>query len=763
MRKLATFAAGFSGTAFLWRYGLEPVLLSLAGAGLLVLLLAGKTKEPARLRKRMGLILAGMVLSLVWCNLYAHITLSPWEGRHKEKDISLEAQVEGFPHSVSQRLQSVPAQFTDPKTGARIHGLLYFPKGEPVEPGDRLSLCGTLYLADRVGEEETTFFSSKGLFLRVYADRTEVLPQPEGSAHTYWALTFSRGIRDQLIQSLGPERGGLAAALVTGDKSALEEDFLALSRRAGLAHIIVVSGMHVSILSSLIALAAGRSRRGGAVLTLLLLCGFALIAGGTPSVWRAVFLCGAGLAAPLVGRENDPPTALLTALLLLLLWNPFSVASASLQLSFAAVAGIQWLTPRLLKRWLPRRPKGASSLRKLLWRGKCLLLENLAVTLGAILFTTPISAFYFGSVSLLGPLSNLLTLWAVTNAFALSALTALLGMLFAPLGGLLALASAPFLDYLLWIIPKLGRLPFSMVTLTSDYVAMGFAALCLLLGLNLFWPGKGKRIWVPALCGVLLFGFSIGLTRLEYALSDLTVAVLDVGQGQAVCLHWKGYTAMVDCGGSVGNAGDKAADYLADLGIQTLDLLILTHYHADHTNGVVELMKRMEVQTIALPDVSPEDPVRQEILSLAQSRGTQVDFITENRTLPIGESGKLSLYAPLGTGGGNEQGLSILASAGEYDVLLTGDMNAEVEKRLIKYGNLPDIELLVAGHHGSKSSTCSQLLTALRPETAVISAGRHNSYGHPAPETLFRLEEAGASIYRTDLTGSVILHTKSKR
>lgn len=116
----------------------------------------------------------------------------------------------------------------------------------------------------------------------------------------------------------------------------------------------------------------------------------------------------------------------------------------------------------------------------------------------------------------------------------------------------------------------------------------------------------------------------------------------------------------------------------------------------------------------------------------------------------------LTLYAPLGTGGGNEEGLSVLATLGDFDALITGDMNAAVERRLIKYGNLPDIELLVAGHHGSASSTSKELLEAVMPEYAAISVG-YNTYGHPAPDTLDRLEQVGCTVWRTDLQGTITI------
>ena len=761
MRKLALFAGAFSAAVFVWRYGLWPLAAAAGGLCLLGLLLF-RGGERRTVRLRLGLLLAGLVTALVWCTLFSFLILSPWEGRHKEKNVLLTARIDGFGYEGSNGRWVADARFTDPENGKRIDGLLYLPSEERAAPGDILQVRGTLYVADRVGEEELTYFSSRGVFIRVYA--SEVLEREDSGRESprYWPLRASALGKEKLHGLFDGRTAPLAAALVLGDKSGLSGHFLAMSRRAGLAHVIVISGMHVSFLAGLMAVLLGRRKRWAAALTLLLLGFFALMAGSTPSAWRAVILCGAGLLAPLAGRENDPSTSLLTALMLLLIVNPCAAASVSLQLSFAAVAGIELLTPGLLKKWLPKRPKDAPWYARAWWNLRAGIAAGLAVSLGAILFTTPLTALYFGSVSLIGPVSNLLCLWAVSDAFLFCVLAAAVSLLLPGAAAVLAWPAQWLLRWLLWLIPALGNLPFASVTLTSPYYAIGLAALYAIVCLNLFWPSKGKkRLRVPLLCSLALVLACVVFTRLEFVLGDMTVAVLDVGQGQSVCIQSGGRTVLVDCGGdNDGAAGDVAADYLADQGIRTLDLLVLTHYHADHANGVPELFRRMEVRALALPDVDREAPLRREILALAAEEGTEVCYITSNTVWPLGEEGTLTLYAPLGDGGSNERGLSVLASAGDYDVLLTGDMNSAVEERLVKYGSLPDIELLVAGHHGSRTSTGEVLLHAVRPESTVISVGKNNGYGHPSRETLERLDEHGVTVYRTDLSGTVVIHTK---
>ena len=163
----------------------------------------------------------------------------------------------------------------------------------------------------------------------------------------------------------------------------------------------------------------------------------------------------------------------------------------------------------------------------------------------------------------------------------------------------------------------------------------------------------------------------------------------------------------------------------------------------------------MGAETLLCPPDGGDTDAQAAILAAAEAHGTEVRFITEETTLPLGEA-TLTVYPPLGDDSSNERGLVYLVSAGDYDLLITGDIDAEMEQRLIERYDLPDIEALVVGHHGSKYSTSSELLDALRPETAFISVGS-NSYGHPSDQAMERLAERDITIYRTDLQGDLRL------
>ena len=233
--------------------------------------------------------------------------------------------------------------------------------------------------------------------------------------------------------------------------------------------------------------------------------------------------------------------------------------------------------------------------------------------------------------------------------------------------------------------------------------------------------------------------------------------MLDVGQGESVLLTSGGKFALVDCGSrnSWYDAGGIAADHLATMGCGTLDYLILTHYDYDHISGVAELLARARVDTLLLPDVSDDAGARFRVELAARNHGVDIQYVEAETVYTLGES-SLTIYPPGDVEGDNEQGLAVLCTYGDYDLLITGDRDMAAERQLIADHDLPDIEALVVGHHGSKSSTSKELLEALTPETGIISVG-DNSYGHPTEDALRRLVLADVEIYRTDKQGTVHL------
>ena len=751
MRKLAWFAAAFSLAAFLAVYLLPEQILVPAGAicalaAMTGLLLRGKA------RLRMLLVCFGLAAGLCWTGAYSGIVRA-LALRLAGTETQVEAVVADWPqenrYSTSVLVEVETAQDGTVKT-------LFYLSGEGADdlrPGDRLTITASFRMADTMAGEETDYYYAKGILLIGSCEEWTV-KRPERVPVKYWPAMVSRALKDSVARAFPDSAAPLVTALITGDKTQLPDGVYSALRRSGLAHVIAVSGLHVSFLAGLITTLLGRRRRLSAVVGICLLFFFAAVAGNTPSVQRAAFMQAMLLIAPLADRENDPPTALSTVLMVLLVVNPYAAASVSLQLSFAAVAGIFLFTGPLCEKWgrkLPRKPKGFWI--KLGCRTARAVIASVATTLGAIVFTTPLMAFYFDSISLISPLANLLALWAVSLAFLGGLAVAVLGVFLPALAGLLAWVAAMPVWYLQWVSAALAGLPFASVSVHSVYLILWMALTYGLISLWVLWRGLRGRVVVPVclststLCGALILQ-TAALTG-----GSLTVSVLDVGQGLSVALYSKGQTALIDCGGY--DAGNTAADHFQSMGLSHIDLVILTHYHDDHAAGIPQLLERMDVGLLVLPDVEPDSALRAEIQEAARADGVETLLVTDGATAQLGEV-ELTIYPPLGSGDSNEEGLSVLGSAGTFDFLVTGDMDTTVEGRLVKYGNLPDTELLVVGHHGSRYAASEELLQAIQPELAVISVG-YNTYGHPAEETLGRLARYGCDIYRTDWSGTVTI------
>ncbi len=752
MRVLAWFAAACSGAVFGAVYLLPEELLLPAGV---LCALAGLTGLFFRGNRRLQILLAGfgLALGLCWTGVYSALVRAPAQ-RLAGTEGEIPASVLDWPQENDYSISLLVE--LHPEEGGRIKALLYLSgeRADELRPGDEVTVTASFQLADTLAGEPSNYYYAKGVQLIASAGKDWTARRAESVP--LWALPawFGRALKDSVAACFPDSTAPLVTALLTGDKTGLPEAQYAALRRSGLAHVIAVSGLHVSFLAGFAATLLGRRRRLSAVMTIGLLVFFAAAAGNTPSVTRAACMQALLLIAPLADRENDPPTSLASVLMALLLWNPYSAASVSLQLSFAAVAGIFLFTGPLNRRWtakLPRKPKG-------FWpklRNRCarLFFASLSTTLGAMVFTTPLTAWYFGTVSLIAPLTNLLALWAVSYAFLGGLVTALVGLLLPAAGTFLGWVASLPVWYLLWLVSGLSELPFASVSAASVYLGLWMAMTYGLLFLWLLWRGGRGRPVLPVCLSLAGLCLALVLQAAALTAGRLVVSVLDVGQGLSVALYSKGKTALIDCGGY--DAGEVAADHFQAMGLSRIDLVVLTHYHDDHASGIPQLLERMEVGLLILPDVEPDSRLRAQVLAAADACGVETLLVSQGAQAELGEA-MLTIYPPLGDGGSNEEGLSILGTAGDFDLLVTGDMNDTVEGRLVKYGALPDIELLVVGHHGSKYAASETLLRAVTPEVAVISVG-YNTYGHPAAQTLARLAAAGCAVYRTDQAGTVTI------
>lgn len=736
MRKLAIFAFSFAAATVLYvlLLPLEVCFWLFGGASLGAVILCFFPMDSA---KRIRIAAFGLSLGLLWCWVYEQNHIKPLEGT-AESGI-LHARVLEVPRKTDHGCRVLC------ESGS-VRLFLYLDETNlTLKSGDELTVPVRL---SNVSQGENLSYIAKDISFLAFQEGEVTLTGHSRKWTDYPALFYQK-MREQIAAIFPSDAEPFARALLSGDTDGLDYGLRNAMSLTGISHIVAVSGMHVSLICGLVMLLCVQRRRLAAGFCIVAMWFFAAMLGFSPSVTRAVIMNTILLLAPLLGKENDGPTSLGFALMVLLLWNPYSIASVSLQLSFAAVAGILLVTQKLIG-WLDRLSRRKRWKHNHPWCSRLLsaCFLSFSTTMGATLLTAPLIARNFGIIGLSSLLMNLIAVPVLSCIFSLGYGALLLSVVFLPAGQFVAGVLAWGIRWVCDLVRWVAEFPFCALYTESPF-AVGWLIFVYALIPLCFWKRMRKRFVLGAMVGSLLLVF--GCQRLFRPSFQMTM--LDVGQGQCIVVQSGNLTAVVDCGGTHGSeVGEQAARQLLSRNRVSVDALILTHYDSDHTAGALQLMERMTVHGLFLPKIETEDTGKQELVAAAWRLGIPIYYVETDTALRFSE-GHMELYAPRRNSGEND-GLSVLLSVEECDILITGDMSIAAEEALLDSRDLPDIEILVAGHHGSKGSTGVRLLQELKPETVLISVGK-NTYGHPAPETLERIAAIGAVVYRTDYNGTI--------
>ncbi len=734
MRKLMWFALGFTAACTLGTYVysglLFPAAVTVFSLSLLVLAL---THWFAKL-KITAAILLGLSVGLGWFCIYDRVNLQA--ARYLE-GVTQFADIEVMDYAVG----------TD--RGCRADGRMgrYLLRVQldsdiGLEPGNRIS--GEFRFAFTVNKSE--YYQSEGIFLVAYPTGDVTLDTETQPKWYHYPAIWRADLAKKIDASFPEDTAGFAKALLIGDRSDISYEQNTAFKLSGISHIIAVSGMHVSILFGLIYLLTARRRVLTALIGIPAVLTFAAIAGFSPSITRAAIMQILMMLAMLWEREYDPLTALAFSALVMEAVNPMVVSSVSFQLSMGCMLGI-FLFSEPIRAWLMEKSRlGRWKVKLTRWFS-----SSLSVTLGAAVMTTPLVAWHFGCVSLIGTVTNVLVLWVISFIFYGVMAVCILACFSPVLAAVLGCLTAIPIRFVLLTARLLSSFPLAAVYTKSVYITVWLMGAYVLLGLYFLLKRKPAAMLTAVL--VLSLICAVGLAWLEPGLWECHVTVVDVGQGQAVILRGGGKTFLVDCGGDYDEgAADAAAETLLSMGISRLDGIFITHLDADHAGGVPYLLSRIRTDAVYLPRM--RDP-RGYTDALVELLPGGVKVIGEDTAFSY-DGGRLTVFAPLSYDSGNESSMCILFQTENCDILITGDRGVTGEELLLRYHTLPELEVLIVGHHGSKHSTGQALLQATRPEYAIISAGEGNRYGHPAPETLARLAAWGCQVFCTADGGSII-------
>ena len=753
MRILMILSASFSAAVFSWCYlpGVRLLVALCAGIMLLAILLkTGKIRRKAAL-----LALVGCCGGLIWSGLYGAAALEAGKGLDGTTR-SATGEVCGWP-SETPYGTAVPVRL-DRQDGRQVRTMLYLSQENvPMAPGDRVA--GIMYLqrADRDTQGAIRHtLTAEGFYLQARLRGRLTVQRPERPPLHYLPLYWAHRLKASIQSSMEGEDAGLIVALVTGDKGGLEAGWRSDLQRTGLSHVVAVSGMHLILLTSVLHLFLRKGRKSTVVLLVLAMSIFCAMIGFTPSVIRAAFMMALTLSAPLFGRERDDATAVSFALALLLLRNPFAAANVGLQLSFGAVAGILTISGRL-RSWLVEHMPWAMDVKgpveRLCRGGILLVVDGASVSLGAMLFTVPISALHFRTVSLMVPLANILLLWMVSVLFVGGTLMAAVGCVIPPLGLALGKCLAPLAALFRQSVTDLAALPYASLPLDVGYYGLWLLGVYCLIASYVLWPGRRRADLPVLLAGVTLI-FSVHWTKLQFMPELLTVTALDVGRGQSLVLRTSDSTVMVDCGGNrAGIAGDMAADLLQATGVRHIDHLVLTQLCPERTNGTARVMDRLEVGELLLPDVDGSDPGYRELMALAEEHGTEVSVVSRETHLDMGEAVELNLYM---TGRKNrDEGLAAHIGSPNGSVFILGHMSPAEERHFTARGAMSsaDVVIVAVSEEAYVRSACTG---GNRPGTVILTG--ESGPERDGPEDLLRTyQELGVRAYYIPVTGRVTL------
>jgi competence protein ComEC len=539
---------------------------------------------------------------------------------------------------------------------------------------------------------------------------------------------------------LPSDQRGVLPGLVDGDTSLLRPDLADAFDKAGLTHLMAVSGENLSLLlGAVLGLGrlAGLGRRAGPLLAGAAIIGFVIVARPSPSVLRAAVMGTIALIAVVSGRERQGVPVLSAAVLVLVLIDPELARSYGFALSVLATAGILMLAPPWRERLSGRMPRG--------------LAEPLAVSAAAHVACAPVLAMLGAGVSLVAIPANLLAGPAVGPATLLGVCAAVVAPLSLSIARVIAIPAGFAVGWITGVARFFAQAPYAVIGWPDGLTGVVLLVAVVMAGAIVLRRPLLRRITAAALAGVALTALGMYVFAPPWPPHGWLFVTCDVGQGDGLALFaGPGQAVVVDTGPDP-RPMDRC---LHDLGVDAVPLLVLTHPHADHIDGLPGVLRGRAVGTIMIsPDSDGEE---RRLLPGRTTRTAAIGDVWTVGPLTLGVLGPLGAVRVTARDTGttvNNASVVMLARWPGLSVLLCGDVEVEAQRELLAAG-VPTAQVLKIPHHGS-SHQDPRFLAAVHARIAIASVGAGNDYGHPAPSTMSELARLGERVYRTDRDGDI--------
>ncbi|MEX0649086.1 MAG: DNA internalization-related competence protein ComEC/Rec2 [Balneolaceae bacterium] len=559
------------------------------------------------------------------------------------------------------------------------------------------------------------------------------------------------------------EHASLVKALVLGDKEELTPETKQHFSRAGLSHIMAVSGLHVGFIVApfwLLIPYLWHSKKGkwlGLLLLTLILTGYAGLTGFSASVSRASLMAWLLTYGRLFHKVRNSVNLTAIAAILLLLMNPRQFFDVGFQLSFSAVFIILLVMPEA-QRLIPAKYRFGKA-------GGLLTIIIVSVVVQAGLF--PLLIYYFGEFSIIGPVANALVVPLLSVTVPAALVYSLGGTFELPVVDAAVIPIQFSLDWIQTTAEFLGSLEASYITLNHQPVSLFFIWTVAITGIAaLRLPNIRWKILAVLLLAMNLYWVELSIRKGFH--QNMEITFLDVGQGDAAHIKTpNGRHILVDAGrwSPMGNSGDQVLiPYLKSERVKKIDALILSHPHADHIGGVASLIKNVQIDHIYQSSYEYDSELYKQYMQLAKSKQIPVSEPVEGEMISADPAVKIFVLGPESGGAipsnPNNHSLVFKIVYGNTSLLFSGDAEKEQEAKIAqKYGDFLRSEIYKVGHHASNTSSTERFIDNIQPDITVASLAYRNYFGHPGIETVERLNKYGNRQNYTSLTGAIRYHT----
>lgn len=656
--------------------------------------------------------------------------------------------------------------------------------------GDILEIKGRLETPGQLGNfDYRGYLANQGIYSTMSYPALQILQSGKGNPVISWIYAIRNRMADSLARTLPEPQASLAQGIFLGMRGNIPQDVQDAFARSGTAHILAISGQHLSIVAGILITFGiwlfGRRHYIYIWLALILIWIYVLMTGANAPVIRSAVMTSLFLFAEFVGRQRSAGTALAFTAAVMIGISPAVLWSVSFQMSFLAISGLVYFSPLFMEQ-AGKMIAAVCGESGILSAGAHIIADSACVTLAAIIAVWPVVAYYFNIVSLIAPVSALLAVPAMTGIISLSAVAGGVGILFVPLGQVTGWMAWLFLSYLLLIVKTASAIPASFIRVNSVSPGFILAYYFLLISTLVLITHRKRLSWIFVKAGdrlktftagrhmkkvtvpVLVIAALVAVTYFSLPDNRLHVNILNVGQGDAILIQRGTQQVLVDGGPSAQTITNQLGKYMP-FWDRNIELVVMTHPDSDHLTGLVEVLRRYNVEKVLSPGFNTTTQLYAEWRELLAEKKIETTVACKGQSIDLGNGIVMNVLSPEVPAhfaeGSDDNSMVMRLVDGKFSFLLTADIYTPAEQYLMADRTDLQSTVLKVAHHGSAESTSAGFLNAVSPSVAVISVGKDNDYGHPASDTLSRLDDTALQprIYRTDENGTVECITDGTR